>query len=108
MSGRVVHALDVALDPLTGLDVVAGSPEAGLLALGHVAGAEVGIWSLSPGTVRDVEVDEVFVVLEGDATVRFEDGESVELRPGAVVRLRAGERTVWEVRSTLRKVYVSG
>ncbi len=57
------------------------------------------MWALTVGTVRDVEVDEVFVVLEGDATVRFETGESVDLAPGVVVRLRAGERTEWEVRS---------
>ncbi|WUP39433.1 acetate--CoA ligase family protein [Streptomyces europaeiscabiei] len=55
--------------------------------------------ALTAGAVRDVEVDEVFVVLAGEATVRFETGESIELAPGVVVRLHAGERTEWEVRS---------
>ena len=32
---------------------------------------------------------------------------TVELRPGSVVRLRAGQRTVWTVRQTLRKVYIA-
>ena len=47
------------------------------------------------------------MVLSGDGTVRFADGSSVELRPGVVVRLHAGERTEWEIRSTLRKIYVA-
>ncbi|MDX3128634.1 cupin domain-containing protein [Streptomyces europaeiscabiei] len=65
------------------------------------------MWSLTVGAVRDVEVDEVFVVPAGEATVRFETGESIELAPGVVVRLYAGERAGWEVRSPLRKVYVA-
>ncbi len=92
------------LDPST---VVDGSPSAGSRALAAVAGVEVGVWEMSPGTATDIEVDEVFVVLSGSATVSFEDGESVELGPGTVVRLRAGEHTTWVVRETLRKIYVA-
>ena len=92
------------LDPAT---VRAGSPEAGSRALAAVSGVEVGVWVMSPGTATDVEVDEVFVVLSGSATVTFEDGESVDLRPGTVVRLRAGEHTTWVVHETLRKIYVA-
>ena len=57
----------------------------------------------------DAEVDELFVVVSGDATVEFIDPAlpSVDLRPGSVVRLEAGMRTVWTVRETLRKVYVA-
>ena len=69
---------------------------------------EVGVWEMTPGTATDVEVDEVFVVLAGSATVSFDDdGEQVELAPGSVVRLRAGERTTWVVRETIRKIYVA-
>jgi uncharacterized cupin superfamily protein len=108
---RVLHedAATARLDPLP-LDpatVVDGEPQATLLPLGEVGDVEVGIWELTQGTVTDVEVDEVFVVLAGDATVRFEGGPSIELHPGSVVRLKAGDRTTWEVRSTLRKVYVT-
>ena len=105
------RVLDVAaavptspLDPGTVLD---GAPEAGSRALAAVAGVEVGVWEMSPGTATDVEVDEVFVVLSGSATVTFEDGERVELGPGSVVRLRAGEHTTWVVHETLRKIYVA-
>jgi len=88
-------------------DLVAGTPSAGLRALAELGGTEIGLWELTAGTVRDVEVDEVFVVLTGEATLRFDDGTTLELRPGVIVRLRAGERTEWEVRSTLRKVYIA-
>ena len=92
------------LDPAT---VVDGTPAAGSRALAAVAGVEVGVWEMSPGTATDVEVDEVFVVLSGSATVSFADGESVDLGPGSVVRLRSGEHTTWVVRETLRKIYVA-
>ena len=53
-----------------------------------------------------MEKDEAFVVLAGEGTVTFADGEVVDLAPGSLVRLHAGESTVWQIRSTLRKVYV--
>jgi uncharacterized cupin superfamily protein len=56
--------------------------------------------------VRDVEKEEVFVVLEGEGSIRFASGEVVDLGPGSLVRLHAGEVTEWEIRKTLRKVYV--
>jgi len=63
---------------------------------------------MSPGVATDTEVDEVFIVLSGRGEVCFDDGEVVELRPGVVVRLRAGEHTVWTVSESLRKVYIAG
>lgn len=105
---RVLDLLgEVPLDDLPADGVRAGSPRAGLRTLTTVGEVEVGVWEMTPGTAVDVEVDEVFVVLAGEATVRFEDGEEIELRPGVAVRLRAGERTTWTVRSTLRKLYVA-
>ncbi|MGY1813568.1 cupin domain-containing protein [Blastococcus sp. SYSU D00820] len=96
-------ALDpLPLDPAT---VRAGAPEAALAELEDGDGA-VGVWELGPGIVTDVEEDEVFVVLSGRGTVTFPDGSTIPLGPGTVVRLRAGDRTVWQVSETLRKVYV--
>jgi len=92
------------LDPST---VVDGAPQAGSRALAAVAGVEVGVWEMTPGTATDVEVDEVFVVVAGSGSVSFDDGEQVELTPGTVVRLRAGEHTTWVVRETIRKIYVA-
>jgi uncharacterized cupin superfamily protein len=87
-------------------DVLAGDPRTAEIGFATVGGAEIGIWEITPGTVKDVEKDEVFVVLSGEGSVSIEGGEVVELGPGSLVRLAAGERTVWEIRSTLRKVYV--
>lgn len=105
------RVLDVAaavptmpLDPST---VVLGAPEAGSRALAAVAGVEVGVWEMTEGTATDVEVDEVFFVVAGTATVSFQDGEIVDLSPGTVVRLRAGDRTTWTVHETLRKIYIA-
>ncbi|MDT0382873.1 cupin domain-containing protein, partial [Streptomyces sp. DSM 42041] len=62
----------------------------------------------TPGVSRDVESDEVFVVLGGDASIAFDDGTpTIDLRPGSLVRLHAGQRTTWTVRETLRKVFIA-
>ncbi|MER6557157.1 hypothetical protein ABT300_05205 [Streptomyces sp. NPDC001027] len=39
--------------------------------------------------------------------MRLQSGESIELTPGVVLRLHAGERTEREVRSTLPEVCVA-
>ena len=90
-----------------GLDVLAGSPTAAVTSLTDVAGTEVGVWEMTPGTVADVEADEVFVALSGRAVLTVDDGEPLDLGPGSVVRLHAGEATTWTVTETLRKVYVT-
>ena len=89
--------------------VVAGTPTTGHLVLDDDGERMVGVWEMSVGAMRDVEADEVFVVLAGAATVEFEHpvADPVILGPGSVVRLESGMRTVWTVRKTLRKVYVS-
>lgn len=87
--------------------VVAGSPVSGSTTLSSLGSVHVGVWELSPGTVRDTEVDEVSVVLSGSGRVEFADGEVVELSPGVAVLLRAGEQTIWTVTETLRKIWVS-
>lgn len=98
---------DLPAEPVDPTQVVTGSPTTGFRALAAVAGAEVGVWEMTAGTMTDVEVDEVFVVLSGSATVTFDDGEVIDLGPGTVTRLREGDRTTWTVHETLRKVYIS-
>lgn len=107
---RIVDAggVEIPHEPVPAADVVSGTPTVGVLELGELRGVEIGIWEITPGVVTDVEADEVFVVLSGEGTVRFVDsGETVELRPGVLVRLNQGEPTEWEIRSRLRKVYLS-
>jgi uncharacterized cupin superfamily protein len=102
---------DVALapQPLPDEQILAGSPEVSAKELWRSPDGTVssGIWEHTPGVSTDVEADEVFVVVSGHATIAFEDDRLVEARAGDVVELRAGERTVWTVHETLRKVYTA-
>ena len=84
------------------------APAGPLGELDPLTDGEVGLWEAEPGTETDVEVDEVFVVLAGAATVVVEGGETLDLGPGVVVRLYAGDRTTWTVTERLRKLYLSG
>ena len=108
---RVVRAAaldDSALeaDPLDPDEVVAGTPEVRVLPLHDGPAVAVGVWQHGAGVSRDVEADEVFVVLSGRATVEVEGGPTLEVGPGDVGLLPAGARTVWTVHEPLRKVYV--
>lgn len=94
-------------DPLDPAQVIDGDPQTSDLTLTESAdGSEVtGLWSCTPGTFSDTELEESFVVIEGTASVRFADGSSIELRPGDTHRFEAGEETVWTVTSPLLKCY---
>jgi len=110
--GTVTDAATLALshESVPADQIVAGFPTTGFAELDVVGGAEVGVWEMTPGAMRDVEADEVFVVLAGTATVAFEEPAlpAIELRPGSLVRLTVGMRTLWTVHETLRKIYVAG
>ena len=96
-----IPALGLPLEP-------SDDPLTALAELGTFAGLELGVWEMAPGTATDVEADEVFVVIAGRARVDFPDtGRHLELGVGDVVRLTAGDRTVWTVTETLRKVYLA-
>jgi len=85
--------------------LVAGEPYTGAATVGEFAQVTVGVWEMTPGVMRDVEVDEVFVVLSGTATVEFtDDTPTFDLRAGDIGRLTEGSRTIWTVTETLRKV----
>jgi len=100
-------SLDIPLSPLPDDEVVEGSPSAGSVVLDDAGDIEFGVWEMTPGTATDTEVDEVFIVISGRATVLFEGLPSIEIAPGAVVRLTEGMRTTWVVHETLRKIYVA-
>jgi uncharacterized protein len=109
-AGAVVwHALDVALEAgeLDPSQVVAGTPAITETVLSESPDGRVvrGIWRITEGTVTDVEEDEVFVVLEGSATIEVQGGPTVRVGPGDVCLLRRGARTTWTVHEPLRKVF---
>jgi uncharacterized cupin superfamily protein len=102
-----VAAAELEPWPLAPEQIVSGSPEVSGLVLDTSADARVerGIWQHTPGVSRDVEADELFVVISGRATVEIEGGSVLELAPGVLGLLKAGDRTVWAVHETLRKAY---
>ena len=114
-AGALQSAGSVALthEPIAPDQVVAGSPTVSTLVLDDSDGVEIGIWEMTPGTATDTEIDEVFIVIAGRATVVYDEVPdavglpAIELAPGAVVRLTAGMRTTWIVHETLRKVYIA-
>lgn len=108
-AGAIVSAMevDVPLTPVPAAQLVAGSPATGAVDLDEDMG--IGVWEMTAGAMSDVEIDEVFVVVAGTASVEFVDPPlpAIELRVGSIVRLEAGMRTVWTVSETLRKVYLA-
>ncbi|MBT6203432.1 MAG: cupin domain-containing protein [Alphaproteobacteria bacterium] len=110
-SNFTVDVASVDLPVLTdhGMKVVAGAGEVRHLPLSvnRELGIERGIWEAAEGVVEDTEVDELAVIVSGDATIEFLDGSAppVELRPGTMLILKEGVRTRWTVRKRLRKVY---
>jgi uncharacterized cupin superfamily protein len=104
-----VAAADVAVasDPIEPRLVDGGAPSAGATPLAELGGVEVGVWEMTTGTARDTEIDEVFVVITGRASVSVAGGPTFDIGAGDIVRLRAGDETSWTVHEPLRKVYVA-
>lgn len=98
----------VSLEPVPEEVRVSGAPRQGTIEFGAVGDCETGIWELRGGVVTDVEVDELFVVLSGGASIEFlDEGHTLEVKAGDVVRLLAGTRTKWTVKDHIRKVYLA-
>lgn len=107
------HLITVVTEPTISHEPLAPVAEheaavAGALEFDPVAGANVGIWEMPPGVAKFDDEEELFVVISGAATLTFlKTAEKVEIGPGSIVRLYDGQETLWEVRETIRKVYVS-
>jgi hypothetical protein len=102
-----VATADLPEDVPPGTEILAGTPTAGTRSVDTDGIADIGLWGMSAGTVRDVEADEVFLVLAGRATVTVTGSDEVlDLRPGTLVRLYAGDRTEWTVTEAVRKLYI--
>jgi uncharacterized cupin superfamily protein len=93
--------------PLDPAQVLEGSPEVSEAVVWASADGRHarGVWQITPGVVTDVEVDELFVVVAGRATIEVEGGPTIEVGPGDVCVLGPGARTTWHVHETLRKVF---
>jgi uncharacterized cupin superfamily protein len=104
-----LHVVDVPLEPgeLDPTTILAGSPEVTEAVLWESPDGRIvrGIWRITEGVVTDVEQDELFVVIEGRATIEVEGGSTLEVAPGDVCVLEHGARTKWTVHEALRKVF---
>lgn len=100
-------SLDLEPAPLDPAQIVEGSPEVSERVFWESddGSRARGVWQITPGVSTDVEVDEVFVVLSGRATIEVEDGPTIEVGPGSVCVFEPGARTTWRVHETLRKVF---
>lgn len=116
VSTMLANALTVVLPlkPITDDQIAsidgAGHPMTGASVLGGFGGLELGVWQMTEGAMTDVEGDELCVIVAGHGQLhRTIDGAEVvqELRPGTVVELREGEKTLWVAFETLRKVYLA-
>lgn len=108
--GGITQLSELALSPeaVDPAHIVAGSPAFSSLELGSVGGAKIGVWEMTPGTVTDTEVDELFIVVDGEAEVEFiGSGATMNLRVGSLGQFSAGAQTRWTVTRTLRKLYLT-
>lgn len=108
-TGVDAAALLLEHEPLPADEVFIGRPTTAVHELATLGEVEIGVWEMTPGTASDTEVDEVFVVLSGNARIEFVEPPlpAIEVGPGSVVRLAAGQRTAWTVTETLRKIYIA-
>ncbi|WP_436326863.1 cupin domain-containing protein [Brevibacterium sp. FAM 27836] len=82
----------------------------GFAELGTIGGADFGLWEMSAGAMRDVEGDEVFLVISGTGRIEFDEPrrEPIHLAPGSLVRLDEGMTTRWYVdEAPLRKLFIA-
>ncbi|MEX0988959.1 MAG: cupin domain-containing protein [Actinomycetota bacterium] len=108
MSTFAVHASGVTLEPekLDLAQVLSGDPRTAAVLWESEDGRIMrGVWECTPAVVADAEQDELFVMLQGRATVDVEGGPTLELEPGVVGVLERGARTRWPVQETIRKVF---
>jgi uncharacterized cupin superfamily protein len=99
--------LELQPAPLDPSQVVEGSPEISECVVWESPDGlrARGVWQITPGVVTDVEVDELFVVVSGRATIEIDGGPTIEVGPGDLCVLETGVRTTWHVHETLRKVF---
>lgn len=101
-------ALALELHPDDTLAIIDGDPRASVLELYRDDVGECGVWEVTPGRFagENLGFGEHMHILRGEATVTSDDGTTVELRPGVSFVARPGWRGEWDVRVTVRKVYV--
>jgi uncharacterized protein len=66
-----------------------------------------GLWTHEPADVPYVfPGDETMHVLEGEATIELDSGESVQLRPGVIASFPKGQSSTWHITQPFKKFFV--
>lgn len=87
--------------------IVHGAGTQGFEVLHRWRGIDIGVHVFDIGEVFYEDTDQVFVALEGSATVTWPDGATLEVGPGDVVALEEkGLMLKWTVHQPLKKVYL--
>ena len=83
------------------------SPLTALAELDAVGALSTGVWTHDVGVTDGGDFGaEVFVVLSGRGTVTDQHGGRIDLAPGVIGVLDAGDLTHWEITEPLRKVWI--
>lgn len=84
--------------------VIAGNPKWRSWIHYSDSGIVSGRWQSTPGTWKVIHDKwEFFSMLEGQGTLRSDDGQEVRLEPGVTVVLIPGFKGLWEVTQMMRK-----
>lgn len=68
---------------------------------------DTGIWECSPGKFRrQIVAGEVMHILAGECTFTNEEGEVTHIKAGDSLFFPPNTTGVWDIKSTLRKIYV--
>lgn len=86
-------------------EVLAGNPVTSEVVLTRDDKVRYGVWEITPGTAVQVAPTGMFVVVSGRATIAIEGGATLDIGPGDVCIWDGGERTIWTVQETIRKVW---
>lgn len=69
--------------------------------------ASTGIWECSPGKFRrQVQDGEIMHILAGECTFTPDGQPPLVIRAGDTVFMSPGTQGVWDIRTTVRKLYV--
>jgi uncharacterized cupin superfamily protein len=108
----VADAVNAKLEDWGPIKVHVAGPIAQLsgvkLEVDEANGTETGIWECTPGTWRrQVTQSESCTFIKGRAIFHADSGEKVDIRPGTAIFFPANTTGIWEVKETLRKVYMT-
>jgi len=109
---RPLHVDDVRSvvlpEPTPKPGATAGDPRESLLQLSDDGRVQIGIWECTPGSFPSARdgYSEFMLFLAGEATITDDDGTRHRIGPGTAMRVPDGWLGSWEIRDTVRKVYV--